>query len=678
MKKPSKKNIAIISTIIIISLIFVSVFTILTPRTYSHELSSFSSYKEFYEFLKEQGNRDVMPRMMEAADSTGNLGKTASGGFDDLSFSETNIQVEGVNEPDSVKTDGTYVYVLSGQSIFIIQATPAASAHIVSTISLSNDIWYQSFFVNDDRLVVFGESSPSYWYYSWEPRIEENIDLDDPVDSDMPTDNTRDTTPPEPGNWDDSQNDTIDITLPKPGYWNVPQVVIQVYDLSMITNPLLLTTIELEGMFVNARMIGSNIYVVASEHTHYLYRLINDVDYFKAPSITVDGFTEDISVDRIYYVDEPDNIDSLTHIVSLDVSSLGFTQKSFLIGNTQDIYMSKNHIYLVYTSYEYSFFLFDSPRVNRDQQITRIHKIQVENDEITYIASGEVPGRLVNQFSMDEHNTYFRIATTTGFIWDEENPSQNNVFILDDQLSIVSSIQDIATGEEIYSARFMGDKAYLVTFKNVDPFFTLDLSDPYDPQVLGELKIPGYSDYLHPYDDEYIIGIGKDAIASNDPNFAWFQGVKLALFNVSDFDNPTLVDTVIIGDRGTSTPVLYDHKALLFDREKQLLVLPASVHELPEREKKGEANPSAYGHFSYQGAYVYNVTPEGFSFRDRITHLNESTLSSLQNNYWYHWNTKGYVYRTLYINNVLYTISEEMLKAHQLDTLEYITEVPFK
>ncbi|MDG6219631.1 MAG: beta-propeller domain-containing protein, partial [Candidatus Thermoplasmatota archaeon] len=533
MKKASKKKIAIISSIVIISLILVSVLTVLTPRTYSHELSSFSSYNEFYEFLKEQGINDqqylysfnTMPRMMEAADSSNNLVKTTSGSSDDLSFSETNIQVEGVDEPDSVKTDGTYVYILSEQTIYIVQATPASSAQIVSTISLSNDVWYQSFFVNNDRLIVFGESSPNYWYYSWEPIIEENSDLDNPVDSDNPVENS------------------INNTLPEPGYWDVPQVVIHVYDLSTITDPLLLTTIELDGMFVNARMIDSKVYVVASEHTYYLYRFIDDVDYFKAPSITVNNITDDIQVDQIYYVDEPDNVDSLTHILSLDISSLDFTQKSFLIGNTQDIYMSMNHIYLVYTSYEYSFFLFDSPRVNRDQQITRIHKIKVENDEITHIGSGEVPGRLVNQFSMDEHNTYFRIATTTGFIWDEENPSQNNVFILDDQLSIVSSIRDIATGEEIYSARFMGDKAFLVTFKNVDPFFTLDLSDPYDPQVLGELKIPGYSDYLHPYDEHHIIGIGKDAIASNDPNFAWYQGVKLALFNVSDFNNPTLVDT---------------------------------------------------------------------------------------------------------------------------------------
>ena len=111
---------------------------------------------------------------------------------------------------------------------------------------------------------------------------------------------------------------------------------------------------------------------------------------------------------------------------------------------------------------------------------------------------------------MDEHNGFFRIATTIGQVWNGD--SSNNIYILDENLERVSEIEDIAPGEKIYSARFMGGKAYLVTFKKIDPFFTLDLSDPYYPKILGKLKIPGYSDYLHPFDENHIIGIGKDTV----------------------------------------------------------------------------------------------------------------------------------------------------------------------
>jgi len=338
--------------------------------------------------------------------------------------------------------------------------------------------------------------------------------------------------------------------------------------------------------------------------------------------------------------------------------------------------MSADHLYLTYTSYDYSFSILGSSSYDEMSEKTKIHKIKLSNDDITYVASGEVPGRLLNQFSMDEHNSYFRIATTTGYIWNEDQPSQNHVYVLDENLNTISSINDIAPGEELYAARFMGNTSYLVTFKNTDPFFTIDLSDPLNPKLLGELKLPGYSDYLHPFDEDHIIGIGKDTVASDDPNFAWYQGVKLALFNVSDIDNPVLVDTEVIGDRGSSTPVLSDHKALLFDKNKQLLTLPVSVYEISDEDKKDyENNPGTYGRFQYQGAYVFTVTSEGFSFRDRITHLNQSFLDALQNHSWYRGSDERFIHRTLYIDNVLYTISKAVIQAHTLDDVSFVNQM---
>jgi uncharacterized secreted protein with C-terminal beta-propeller domain len=304
------------------------------------------------------------------------------------------------------------------------------------------------------------------------------------------------------------------------------------------------------------------------------------------------------------------------------------------------------------------------------EENTTIHKIQVNNGEISYISKVSVPGRILNQFSMDEHNNFFRIATTVGSSWDQTNKSKNNIYILNENLEQISSIEGIAEGEQIYSSRFMGDKAYLVTFRNTDPLFTIDLSDPYNPRILGYLKIPGYSNYLHPYDDTHIIGIGKDTIESDNPDFAWYQGLKIAIFNVSDFENPKEIDNITIGDRGTDSPALYDHKAFLFDKDKELLVIPVSLCEINEETKNqyNEYPGSEYGEFTFQGAYVFKINLEGIEYRGNITHVSDDEKQ--ENQYWYYWDqASSYISRSLFIEDNLYTISEKMVKINSLDDL---------
>jgi uncharacterized secreted protein with C-terminal beta-propeller domain len=195
---------------------------------------------------------------------------------------------------------------------------------------------------------------------------------------------------------------------------------------------------------------------------------------------------------------------------------------------------------------------------------------------------------------MDEHNGFFRIATTSGNNWGEGSQTSNNIYILDETLNQVSKIENIAPGESIYAARFLGDRAYLVTFVQVDPLFTVDLSDPYNPRILGELKIPGYSEYLHPYDETHIIGIGKEVDPSIDADkvhtpgaiyYTAILGLKIALFDVSDIENPIEEAKIVIGDRGTDSPALYDHKAFLFDREKNSLSSPSAFMRFLRKSK---------------------------------------------------------------------------------------------
>jgi uncharacterized secreted protein with C-terminal beta-propeller domain len=226
----------------------------------------------------------------------------------------------------------------------------------------------------------------------------------------------------------------------------------------------------------------------------------------------------------------------------------------------------------------------------------------------------------------------------------------------------------------------MGTRAYLVTFKKVDPLFVLDLANPNDPEVLGELKIPGYSDYLHPYDETHVIGVGKNTVEAGPEeggNFAWYQGMKIAIFDVSDVANPREMHKVEIGDRGTDSVALNDHKAFLFDREKNLLVLPVLLAELtPEQKASPESKAYDYGTYTFQGAYVYHVSLEGgFQLTGRITHVDDP--AELSAGYGYYDSAEA-IRRALYIGDDLYTVSEARIKVNRLNDLGEVAAVQLK
>ena len=229
----------------------------------------------------------------------------------------------------------------------------------------------------------------------------------------------------------------------------------------------------------------------------------------------------------------------------------------------------------------------------RNSQKTMVYKFSLNNGSVTYTGKGMIPGTVLNQFSMDEFDGYFSIATTTN------TPNSNNLFILDDAMKLVGSLEDIAIGERIKSVRYMEDKVYIVTFRVIDPFFVISRADPTNPEILGELKIPGYSDYLHPYDDTHIVGFGKEVVNNRE------QGFKISLFDVSEVTNPIELHKEVVGHIGTDSLVLRDHKALLFSTLKNLMAFPISVTQ--------HTSGSVYNYkHVFDGAYFYYIDATDF------------------------------------------------------------------
>jgi uncharacterized secreted protein with C-terminal beta-propeller domain len=285
---------------------------------------------------------------------------------------------------------------------------------------------------------------------------------------------------------------------------------------------------------------------------------------------------------------------------------------------------------------------------------------------INYVSKGEVPGRLLNQFSMDESGDRFRVATTSEFWLPNSGQNlHNNVYVLNEEMETVGSLEEVAPGESIFSARFIGDRLYLVTFERTDPFFVIDLSKD-KPKVLGELKLPGFSNYLHPYDETHIIGIGRET-KENQYGGVEILGVKLALFDVADVRSPKAIDVYEIGGRGTDSEVLYDHKALLFDKSKDVLSIPVSI--TPGYTEPGSQNQGQYIQPKvWRGFYIFGLDPEnGFKLKGKVEHFNDTDDYIV-------YGVQGS--RSFYIDDVLYTVTlNNLMKVNNLQDLNEIKQL---
>jgi len=646
-----KEAIVILAVLIIVGIAVYSFIPSTPVQTSVGTIKKFASYEELKNFLESNAEtyRDYYGGTFSAMTSTAGAAvtqttgamkesavpaaSTAPSATGTTDYSQTNIQVEGVDEADIVKNDGKYIYTVTGKKVVIVDAYPAENAKTLSQIELNGTV--QEIFVNNDKLVVFG------WKYSY----------------------------------DYSTQVTSEIGIVPPSY-SGPKTFIKVYDITDRSSPVLKRDVTIDGNYYDSRMIGNYVYTIVNEPVYYGGYYGGGSDVIHLPVITSNNVAKTVAASDIYYFDYPDYSYIFTNILAINTQddSQELSSKTLLTGYDQKMFVSQSNIFYVYTKRANMYDFYDKiidevvipvvpaeeqkkmndvknmniSKSEKVQQImvifqnymktlnpeesarlmnvtqqkmekvqadiakemekTIIHKISVDSGKIDYKTSGEVSGYPLNQFSMDEYNNNFRIATTTD-AW-RSSGTLNHVYVLDSNLKITGKLEDLAHGERIYSVRFIGDRGYMVTYRQIDPLFVIDLSDANSPKVLGFLKIPGVSDYLHPYDENHLIGVGRDASEQG-----MIKGMKLSLFDVSDVSNPTEISKYIIGERGTDSDALRDHKAFLFSKEKNLLVIPVRLAE------GGRYN-------TWQGAYVFNVDlNSGFTLKGKISHAYEKTGS---------------------------------------------------
>jgi len=622
--------------------------------------------------------------------------------------STTNIQVAGVDEADIVKTDGNYLYVIGNNSqvVYILDANPA-NAKVLSKIFLNN-AYLSGIYLSQDgnKLAVLGNQYVAYDYYG--------------------TGSTS------------SMGGGLMLPTPMPimPYWNSGTTFVQVYDVSNKAKPVLTRNFTMTGDYVNSRLIGDYIYDIVSESAY----LVNGTAVL--PAVFKGANAYSILPTQVYFANTSDTYYTYTTITSLNImnDAASPANKTIMMGGTGSIYVSQTNIYITSPISTYQTIAVNTPvpvptaapsksdagnvavstgiaigmpiMIRPVWQGTAIYRIHVYADSLSFVAQGNVTGSVMSQYSMDENNGYFRVATTS-YVYDTttnswEGTPQNNLYVLDMSLKTVGTLENLASGETLHAARFMGDRCYLVTFNTVDPLFVVDLSTAANPRVLGNLTIPGYSDFLQPYDATHLIGIGQNVNASIDadkihtPGAVYYTavlGLKVSLFDVSDVANPKEISKVVIGDRGTTSDALSDPKALLFDPSRNLLVLPVELYMNVSSSTAmptpvpltGTAMPimpptpanwySQEPQFVWQGAYVFSIDlTHGIVLRGNVTQVDNAAAilanpSLIYTNSYQYLNYNQFISREVYIGNVLYTFSESRVQLNSLDTLALLAKI---
>ena len=439
------------------------------------------------------------------------------------SYGKTNVQVENVDEADIIKNDGKYLYILSGGSFQVDRRVTILSAEdmeVTSRIELESDEYYynvQEMYVNGDRLILLA-------------RETEKLESDD------------------------DEVSTYDRAYYGGYYYGESKVVSFVYDISDRESPVLVRKVTQDGSrYISSRMIDGILYTVSSYWVEG--RTEEEISENSIPEVN----GEEIKCDCIYIYD----YDSKEYVILSAYDTLlddGTVTSLSLLGTGGEVYCSNDALYVAGWQYNDGY-----------GNATEIYSFNLNGTDISYRASGAVKGNILNQFSLDEYQENLRIATT--YYSYKHDVDVSSVYVLNKDLELIGALEDIAYDEQVKSVRFMGDTGYIVTFRNTDPLFTLDLSDPTAPKAVGEVKLPGFSSYLHPVGEELVVGLGYDG----DEESADFSSIKVSLFDVSDLKNPEEVDTFVL--KNVYSQALDNPKAFIYYPEENLIGFPVEHYD---------------------------------------------------------------------------------------------------
>ncbi|HEX6221187.1 MAG TPA: beta-propeller domain-containing protein [Acidimicrobiia bacterium] len=577
---------------------------------------------------------------MERAMATEDDGAVApDGGEGSVSgFSGTNVQVEGVDEPDIVKTDGERIVVLADGHLIVVDVTGDESREL-GRLEVG-DLSVHSLFLSRDTVLLFG----SIWSHRPIPLAREEIGI-----------------------------------APVPAS---PTVHIVEVDIS--GEPEKVRTTEIDGAFVSGRMVGDSARLVitsgpvgfewsyptgsglraeraAIEKNQQIVRDSTPENWIPYYIVTdADGDVVDegtlFDCDRAAHPEDFSGLDMLS-VVTVDlVGGLDVVDATGVLATGDTVYSSAQNLYVATQNWQTWTWLgtgieADAP----DGPKTEIHMFDISNPDLTsYVASGFVEGYLLSQFAMDEHEGMLRVAsTTTPSGWRGGSDSESRVTVLRpiaDGLVRVGMVDGLGATEQIYSVRFMGDVGYVVTFRQTDPLYTIDLSDPRNPEIVGELEIPGYSAYLHPLGEGLLMGVGQDA--TDDGRVL---GTQVSVFDVTDSSDPIRLDTFTLSE-GTNSEVEYNHHAFLY--WDGLAVIP--VQQYWWDDDKDEM---------FMGAIGLRVAGDG-----DIVDLGEITHPGGDDR---EWDWRAQILRSVAIEDSLFTVSAKGIMKSDLDTLDELSWLGF-
>lgn len=544
-------------------------------------------------------------------------------------YSETNVQVEGIDEADVVKTDGKYLYI-GGNNVVRIIKTDQGKLEDETTIKLSTDKNVSEIYVDGNKLAILGTRSEH------DDRLYNKREAEAPEQmgalAEQATDPEQNTAASNTAS--ESMQAAIDRSIGiMPPYYSIKNYsFVDVYDISDPARPMYLKGHEMEGSYQSSRKNGDIIYMVTNLYASgdaVLPMMKDTVLGAKQVSLQLG--------DIMIMPGRP--ADGYLIISAINVTNQEKTEVEAITAYGMTMYMNDSSLYLT------------SDGANDRSTII---KFEIAGIKVGYAGSGEVKGHLINQFAMDEYEGNLRVATTT---WANENA----LYVLDQSLNQIGAVTGLAKGETIYSVRFMGDKGYIVTFRTIDPLFVFDLSDPQNPAVTGELKIPGFSSYLHPVGKDLLLGIGADTYeiyrkdsSGRDVVVGVRQGgIKYSLFDVSDMGKPKEISNYVLGDAGSGTEAFYNHKAVMVDSSAQRVAMDSYLNFADQKADY------------QQGAVIMSYAGKKLALKGIL----KSEPSGIYGN------DIPYARRILYIGDQLYYVQDGRITSYDYESLKKIDDL---